>query len=111
LTVVYPGTETQTPTDAGWAVETALDVEWVHAIAPAANILLVSAVDSGSGLLDAITYANTHGANVVSMSWGSSEFLGENILDTTYFNTTGVTYLASSGTAVRALVGPRYRPM
>src|SRR5258707_391745 len=30
-----------TTTDAGWALETSLDVEWAHAIAPQANILLV----------------------------------------------------------------------
>ena len=32
-----------TTTDAGWALETALDVEWAHAIAPDANIVLVEA--------------------------------------------------------------------
>ena len=32
-----------TSTDAAWALETALDVEWAHAIAPEANIVLVEA--------------------------------------------------------------------
>src|SRR5436305_15257930 len=30
-------------TDPGWALETSLDVEWAHALAPGANILLVEA--------------------------------------------------------------------
>ena len=33
-------------TDAGWALETALDVQWIHAFAPAASILLVEANSS-----------------------------------------------------------------
>src|SRR5260370_22736799 len=37
----------QPAADAGWASEIALDVEWAHAIAPGANILLVEAKDSG----------------------------------------------------------------
>jgi subtilase family serine protease len=32
-----------TQTDDGWASETSLDVEWAHALAPGANILLVEA--------------------------------------------------------------------
>ena len=31
-------------TDSGWAMETCLDVEWAHAIAPDAKILLVEAI-------------------------------------------------------------------
>ena len=33
-------------TDTEWALETCLDVEWAHAIAPNAKILLVEAVVS-----------------------------------------------------------------
>ena len=32
-----------TQADSGWALETAVDVEWVHAMAPKANIALVEA--------------------------------------------------------------------
>src|SRR5262249_21361675 len=64
--------------DAGWGLEISLDVEWAHAIAPAANILLVEANSNNfSDLFAAITYAkNLPGVSVVSMSWGSSEFNG-----------------------------------
>src|SRR5262245_9320608 len=37
------GGTTPPAADAGWAAEIALDVEWAHAIAPRANILLVEA--------------------------------------------------------------------
>src|SRR5271157_5937008 len=61
----------------GWEVEESLDVEWAHAMAPGANILLVEASSpSSSDLFAAVSYAASH-ANVVSMSWGSSEFSGE----------------------------------
>jgi subtilase family serine protease len=38
-----------------WALETALDVEWAHAIAPAANIVLVETQPDLSDLLNAAT--------------------------------------------------------
>jgi subtilase family serine protease len=61
--------------NAGWALETALDVEWAHAIAPKAKILLVEArTDSFADLLGAVDYARRQpGVSVVSMSWGLQE--------------------------------------
>lgn len=88
--------------DAGWATEIALDVEWAHAIAPKANILLVEASDSSySNLLAAVDYARRQsGVVAVSMSWGGGEFFGESTYDG-YFTTppghAGVTFLAASG--------------
>ena len=95
LTIAYPnGTP---PTNTGWAIETALDVEWAHAIAPAANILLVVAPSNSlSNLLTAVDYATNHGADVVSMSWGGAEWSTEAVVDS-HFNHAGVTYVASSG--------------
>src|SRR5262245_32680800 len=59
-----------TPTDPGWALETALDVEWAHAIAPGAKILLVEAPSNSlSNMLRAVDQAVNQGAQVVSMSW------------------------------------------
>jgi hypothetical protein len=56
----------------GWAKETSLDVEWVHAIAPGAHILLVEAAsDSAQDLLDADVYAAQQpGVVAVSNSFG-----------------------------------------
>src|SRR5262249_10714272 len=66
-------------TDAGWALEIALDVEWAHAVAPKANILLVEARTSSiANLLGAIDYAGQQ-PNVVAISnsWGQGEFSSE----------------------------------
>ncbi len=88
--------------NAGWATEIALDVEWAHAIAPGANIMLVEAnTASLSDLLNAVNFARQQtGVSVVSMSWGASDFSGEGTYDS-YFTTpaghTGVTFVASSG--------------
>jgi hypothetical protein len=88
--------------DAGWITEIALDVQWAHAIAPKANILLVEANDNSyANLMAAVDYArHASGVVAVSMSWGSGEFSGEKSYDS-YFTTPsghgGVTFLASSG--------------
>jgi len=59
-----------------WNIETTLDVEWSHAIAPGANIALVLATDHNS-LDEAINYAVVHHlGNVISNSWGNFEALG-----------------------------------
>jgi subtilase family serine protease len=85
-----------------WGLEESLDVEWAHAIAPGANILLVEAnSNSYADLMAAVNYArNQPGVSVVSMSWGSSEFSAESAYDS-YFTTPsghqGVAFIASSG--------------
>jgi subtilase family serine protease len=85
--------------DGSWAQEIALDVEWAHAIAPGANILLVEAASSSlTDLFAAVNWAKTNGATVVSMSWGSNEFSSEASYDST-FAAPGVTFVASSGDA------------
>mgnify|MGYP001626171500 FL=1 len=62
----------------GWAMETSLDVEWAHAMAPGANIVLIETPSASNTYLinDAINYAVNHThANIVSMSWGEAESL------------------------------------
>ena len=60
---------------AGWAVETSLDVEWAHAAAPNAKLLLVVAPNSTlQWLSEAMAFAATSGAQIVSMSYGGSEY-------------------------------------
>jgi subtilase family serine protease len=81
-------------TDSGWALEISLDVQWAHAIAPSAKILLVEARSSSlSNLLTAESYATGH-AGYVSNSWGASEFSSESAYDS-YFN--GASVFVSSG--------------
>lgn len=84
--------------NAGWALEIALDVETAHAVCPNCKILLVEASsNSFANLLAAEDYATSH-ANVVSNSWGASEFSGETSYDG-HFNRTGVAITVSSGDA------------
>lgn len=96
LTTYYANRKPST-VDAGWAFETSLDLQWAHAMAPAARLILVVAPTSGvSDLLAAVRVAGSSGASVVSMSWGVSEFWTETAYES-YFNRAGVTFLASSG--------------
>ncbi|HEX6547401.1 MAG TPA: hypothetical protein VF134_01500 [Candidatus Dormibacteraeota bacterium] len=65
------------PVDSGWTHEITLDVEWAHAIAPGASIVLIetasSSVGTGvsNGLIQGLDYAvgSAVNADVVSMSW------------------------------------------
>ncbi len=99
-------------TDSGWALETALDVEWAHAVAPKANILLVVArSDNMSDLMSAVNYARSaSGVSVVSMSWGGDVGSAETSYDR-YFTTPAghnpVTFVAASGDS-GAVVGSNY---
>lgn len=96
LNVYYPQGRPKR-SDSGWAMETSLDVEWAHAIAPNATIALVVAKSASlSDLLNAVDYAVSLGAKQVSMSWGSNEFSSQGNYDY-HFNKAGVTFLASSG--------------
>ena len=85
--------------DGGWATETTLDVEWAHAIAPTAKILLVEATtQSGANLLKAIDYAVAQsGVVAISMSWGGAEFPEETTLDSHFVSKSGAVFFASSG--------------
>ncbi len=91
------GGSTLPPVDAGWALEISLDIQWAHAIAPGAHILLVEATsNSFANLLAAEDYAKTH-AQYVSNSWGSSrEFSGETSYDS-HFSQSGVSFFVSAG--------------
>jgi subtilase family serine protease len=59
----------------GWASEITLDVEWAHAIAPNANIVLVLAKSNqDADILSALKYAVDHNlGEVISMSFGENE--------------------------------------
>ncbi len=87
--------------NSGWSLETALDVEWAHAMAPAASIVLVEAQPTLSDLLGGVSFASQlPGVSVVSMSWGTQEFAGESAYDSTFTTPAGhngVTFVASSG--------------
>ena len=73
-----PATDPNGPGTDNWEVEEALDVEWAHAIAPGAHIILVEAnSQSLSDLMAGVaTAASQPGVSVVSMSWGFAEGQG-----------------------------------
>jgi subtilase family serine protease len=64
-----------------WALEVSLDVEWAHAIAPEANIILVTTptaevlgVQGFPQMMNAVQYVvDNHLADVISMSLGAGE--------------------------------------
>ena len=60
----------------GWAQEVSLDIQWAHAIAPGAKIVVVAAVDnSDAAILDAQNYAISHKLGfIISESFGESEY-------------------------------------
>jgi subtilase family serine protease len=79
-----------------WAMETALDVQWVHAIAPGARILLVEAKsDRLSAVLRAHDYATAH-AGYVSNSWGLDEYDAQSTRNG-HFDRPGVSIFVASG--------------
>ena len=87
--------------DGGWALEISLDIEWAHAIAPGAKILLVEASSNYfSDLLAAEDYARNH-ADYVSNSWGAGEFYGEWSYDSHFTSPSGktVSFFVSAGDA------------
>lgn len=97
--------------DQGWALESALDIQWAHAVAPGAKILLVQAQSNNFGdLLSAVDYAASYpGVHQVSMSWGGSEFSSESLYDY-HFQVPGVTFFASSGDSGAGVEFPAVSP-
>ncbi|TLX93313.1 MAG: hypothetical protein E6K91_08785, partial [Thaumarchaeota archaeon] len=94
-----------------WALEESLDVEWAHAMAPGAKIILVEAQDVLlSSLLGAVDYAATQpNVHQVSMSWVTPEFFGESSYDY-HFNVAGVSFIASSGDSGAGVSYPAASP-
>ncbi len=88
--------------NAGWAGEESLDVEWAHALAPGANLVVIEAASQNlTDLMNAVQAARNDAAvTVVSMSWGFGEIANERSYDpffTTPAGHQGITYIAASG--------------
>lgn len=102
LSVVYSTatgamTATAPAYDSGWATEIALDVQWAHAIAPLARIVLIEAPDASiNSLVAAVRLANAMGPGVVSMSFGAGEGSWTASVDSA-FTGANMTYLAATG--------------
>ena len=115
----YPLTASAAGVNTIWADEAALDVQWSHAMAPGANIILVEASsNSYSDLLaGAVNWVRRQpGVSVVSMSFGQTgtgEFYTETPFDqwfTTPKGHAGVTFVASTGDNGQPASYPSYSP-
>ncbi len=100
---------------ANWNQEEALDVEWAHAMAPGANLLVVEASSPAVGdLLSAVTTAaDVPGVAVVSMSWTAGESAQETLTDaafTTPSGHPGVAFIAAAGDSGAAASYPATSP-
>ncbi len=81
-----------------WALEVSLDVETAHAMCQNCKILLVEASSASLANLGAAeNEAAALGANVISNSWGASEYSTEANDEARYFNHPGVAITASTG--------------
>ena len=96
--------------DSGWATEIALDVQWAHATAPLARLILIEAPDASlAGLEGAIKLANTMGPGIVSMSFGSSEGNWTASVDA-IFASPNMSYLAATGDSGAGVQWPAVSP-
>jgi subtilase family serine protease len=83
--------------NSGWAQEAALDVQWAHAIAPLARIVLLESRTNGVGeMSNAINMAARMGPGAVSMSFAANEGSWGSYYDTP-FRAPGLSYLAATG--------------
>jgi hypothetical protein len=100
--VSQTGTSVYPMYNSGWAGEIALDVEWTHAMAPQANIILVEAKSASlTNLNAAVNWAKKQpGVSAVTMSYGTDEYSSETSFDSTFTTPSGhagVTFLSSTG--------------
>ena len=90
-------TSTAPAYDSGWATEIALDVQWAHATAPLARLVLIEAPDAGvASLSNGVALANRMGAGVVSMSFGAAEGSWTAGYESV-FGASGMSYVAATG--------------
>ena len=96
--------------NSGWAMEIALDVQWAHATAPLARIVLIEAPDASiNSLLGAVRLANLMGPGVVSMSFGAVEGNWTASVDSA-FTGKNMTYLAATGDSGSSVSWPSVSP-
>jgi len=99
--------------NASWAQEIALDVQWAHAVAPLARLVVIEAASWGyADLAGAITLANRLGPGQVSMSFAAAESRTNQAAayTTALFSTAGMGYFAAAGDAGQAVNWPAVNP-
>jgi subtilase family serine protease len=83
--------------NSGWAEEISLDVEIAHAICQNCNIILVEAASSSFSDLWTAEQTAASSANIVSNSWGTSEFNSEQYYDYVFSSNRNTTFTFSAG--------------
>ncbi|MDI3299629.1 MAG: S53 family peptidase [Bacillota bacterium] len=59
----------------GWAAEIGLDLQWAHAMAPGAKLVLLASPNNQRDLDEAVNWAVVHDlGDVISLSWGLPEY-------------------------------------
>ena len=95
----------------GWAVEVTLNVQWVYAINPYAQIrVILAASESSRDMFNAVNFANNRNnfrpaidTDIISMSWGTTD-TGNFSTFNNYFTNTNTIYIASSGNSSQVSV-------
>ncbi len=96
LTIEYPDGKADY-TLQEWINESSLDVQWIHALAPRANILaLFAKSNSMRDMFSCVRYAVSKGADVICMSFGSGEFLSQSEYNSSMSSSESV-FVASAG--------------
>jgi kumamolisin len=113
LKIVYAG-GTKPQANCSWAVEASMDIEWAHAMAPNAKIILVEATSQNiPDMMRAVDVAANEvisaGGGEVSLSWGGREFSAELSLDS-HFLKQGVVFFGSSGDVGGLITYPSSSP-
>jgi kumamolisin len=102
FSVVYAaGTQPALDPTGGWELEESLDIEYAHAMAPGAKIILVeAATNGGDDIINAMILAgnlvSAAGGGEVSISISFGEFSEESQLDSV-LTAPGVVYVAAAG--------------
>lgn len=81
--------------NSGWALEECLDVQMIHTTAPGASIYVYEAKSASiTDLNKALQTAIKSGMDIISMSWGSSEYSSQS---NSIFTGANTCFLASAG--------------
>lgn len=82
-----------------WTVEPALDLQAIHAVAPNANLLLITAADSGGNSLfqAVLTAAKTPGVVAISMSFNDGGVWTDSVVDQLCTAYPGLAFFGSTG--------------
>lgn len=103
LNIVFSNGKPSIDPSGGGELETSLDIEWAHAMAPKAKLFLVEAPslsfdDIFAAIVVASNLVSSNGGGEVSMSFGGGEFPQETQLDP-IFTAPNVVFVASAGDA------------